>query len=385
MRRYVWRIIFACIFLAVVSAPIVLAPNVFWRQTVPLDPDGFRVEMVTRGGVLLAPETAEADEITATVTVTLQPTDMVTPTVVVTATATVTATPTITPTIDNRQFVSRLPFIGVSSYRIPVHGVGVPYERASLLPSLIATTTVTGTVGQIEGNRFFVVDWWLDCARHANKGYLYLPMAWGEWDNRLLQCNDGRPLLVLNEPEHADQANKSPDEAADLWHVALEQWRGEVYCCGVMAQHVGYMRLVVNSYKARYGDFPPTARTHVHVYSLGADGYPVGATAQYDVDRAIGHFDTYLALAAESGLLRSGVIVSEYGVLDNKSKPDDLVLAMMQFEEAFQLRRDVVAGWTWFALNSDNIGPNTFNSSNLVASDGTRTALGNLWRRYVEQ
>ena len=282
-------------------------------------------------------------------------------------------TPAPYPTLVSRAYIPSVP---ASNERIPTHGVGIPYEHTGLYATLIYTPEIPS---------FFIVDWWLDCSRWIDKAYY--PMGWGGWDNRLLQCNDGRPLLMLNEPEHADQANLSPSDAAAQWYTALENWRGDVYCCGVMAQHVGYMRKIVDAYTSTYGALPARAKTHVHVYALDANGIWTKATGVDDAQRGVDALRDYLAYVDAVGLLRrGGVIISEYGSLDGDTLPADMLPVMQEFEGAFRaFERARVAGWAWFAINSDGLGTNSFSSSNLVAWEEQRTPLGDQWRSYAEE
>jgi len=225
----------------------------------------------------------------------------------------------------------------------------------------------------------------LDCARHADAGYAYLPTAWGYWDDRLLLCNDGRPVLVLNEPEHADQANLTPEQAAGVWHEALTKWTGDVYCCGVMVNHLGFMQRIHAAYVAKWGALPARARTHAHMYTLDASGKWTSATDPEDIDRAIEHLDKYTGWARSVGLLHNGIILSEYGALAGGLPPDDLLPIMQSFEDALQFRSDDVQAWAWFAINSDGLGGNSFSSSNLVLYEDRRSSLGDLWRTYAQK
>ena len=289
-----------------------------------------------------------------------------------------------TPAPNELPYRSHVPVIYNQGYRVAQHGVGVPYEHTDLLPTLMYSNTQQTDSPRLEGKEFFVVDWWLDCSRHDTNGYLYIPMAWGEWNDRLLLCNDGRPLLVLNEPEHQDQANLTPEKAAEVWRTALEKWTGDVYCCGVMVNHLGYMKKIYDAYVVNYGPLPARARSHAHMYALDSEGKWTGATQPIDAERAIEHLDDYTAWARSVGLLDGGLILSEYGALDSGPAPEQLVPLMQTFEDALRLRYpDDVQAWAWFSINSDGLGGNSFSSSNLVAYEAKRTPLGDLWRKNL--
>lgn len=234
-------------------------------------------------------------------------------------------------------------------------------------------------------------DWWLGCEMYSENGQVYgqglyhasyVPMIWREWDDFILRCNDGRPLLVGNEPELEGQANLTPTEMAILLHVAVGQWAGPVWCCGVMVQHAGYMAQVVGEYRRMFGQWPPGVGIHAHLYVVGPDGSPVIASVgDDDVTRAQAAFDGFMALLATNGLLGRRVVVSECCVLSNTLTQTEVLGAASRLVNHAMSNPDV-ATVAWFSVYSQGGGASEFVSSDLVTSDQVN-GLGRAWLEYA--
>lgn len=250
-----------------------------------------------------------------------------------------------------------VPLAPVASYRWPTRGFGHPPESWAV--------SHAGLVGD---RPYWFYDWWWDCTRWSGEGQRYIPAVARAWYPAVLACDDGRPLLVLNEPEDAAQAGLAPAAAAAVLRQAVLAWDGEVWCCGIQVQHLPYARLLLAAYRAEYGDWP-AAGWHVHVYSQ-RDGRTKDAMAMADVQEGLRALDAFTLWAAGEGVLGRGIVVSEYGALADR--PVDMAV-MEAFEAEFGMRADVIS-WAWFSVN---YGP--WAGSDLVGDDGTLTELGRAW------
>ena len=251
-----------------------------------------------------------------------------------------------------------LPLTPVGGYWWPARGFGHPPEAWSV-----------GHEALIGERPVWFHDWWWDCGRWALDGAVYVPSVARAWHPEVLRCDDGRPLLVLNEPEDPNQANLSPARAAELLHTASLAWRrGEVWCCGTQVQHLGYARQLLAAYRAAYGEWP-AAGWHVHVYSQRA-GRTYNATAVTDVVEGMAALDAFVAWAAGEGVLGRGVVISEYGVLSGLVVEPVL---METFERELDAR-PVVRSRAWFSVR---YAP--WAASDLVEEDGRLTELGRMW------
>lgn len=196
-------------------------------------------------------------------------------------------------------------------------------------------------------------DWWWDCARWVNDRGVYVTSVARAWQPEVLSCNDGRPLLVLNEPEEVGQADLTPEQAAWILHAAATSgWSGPIFCCGTQAAHLPYMRRLLTAYRAAYGTWPADG-LHVHVY------------------HGVAELDAFMQWAVDEGILGRGVVVSEFGYLTDDPIS---VMQMRSLIAALEIRPQVLAH-AWFSLNSPD-----WPSSNLLNADGTLTELGQAWR-----
>ena len=276
-----------------------------------------------------------------------------------------------------------MPLTPVSDYRWPAAGVAVPGAFRDDLPVLYRADG--------SGPPIWFADWWLGCELYSENGLpygqglyraSYVPMVRRAWDPFALRCNDGRPLLVGNEPELAGQDNMTPAAMASLLHTAIAQWRGPVWCCGVLVQHTGYMAQVIAEYRRLYGAWPPSVGVHVHLYVMGPDGSPViSSLSDEDVTRAQAALDAFLALLADNGLLARRVVISECCVLSNILTPAQVWSAARRMLD-YAGDNPAVATVGWYALRSRGAGLDEFAASDLVTG-GEINALGTAWLDYA--
>ena len=260
-----------------------------------------------------------------------------------------------------RYFIFPLIFVSpaeppATPWRWPAYGIGVPTQYPVDTTALFAERD------------YWYYDWSPRCLDRQ------VPMVWRDVTSALWACNDGRPLLVLNEPDYVGQANLTPAQvAARLYEV--RHWRGEIYCCGTAAHHLAYIAAVIDAYQAQYGAWP-AAGWHVHGYSNRAVWVKDIPDVKY-VPGALADLDAFIAYVRGRGLLGRGVVVSEYGVLSRKDWhiPAELVPAFRAYRAGLAQRPAVLAT-AWFSTYYLPLS-----ASDLLYQDGRLTALGIEWRR----
>lgn len=234
-----------------------------------------------------------------------------------------------------------IPLVPVADYRWPAMGIGgTRSEIAAIAPQ---------PVGRLWWHR-----WGHDCAEGINSEYgaTYVPMLKYGWVDSVLLCNDGRPLLVGNEPEDVAQGNLTPEQQAEALHQALTHWTGPVFCCGWQAQHLPHVRATIAAYRARYGEFPPSRLgVQVHVYQAGV-------------------YAPFADLVMAAGMAGQGIIVSECCVL-GVDMPDSQVIGQAQRILGELGGARSVA---WFCAH-DEVWP----ASNMLHEDGRLTPVGEWW------
>lgn len=223
--------------------------------------------------------------------------------------------------------------------------------------------------------------WWEGCGDTRQ-----IPMVWRDVSPTLWRCNDGRPVLVLNEPDRVGQADLTPEQAADRLHqVVAGGWRGEVWCCGTAVENLVYADAVVASYTSRFGEWPATG-WHVHMYSNRAIWTRDLDDAKKYVPRALADLDAFIAHMRARGLLGRGIVLSEYGALsawwpkaNAWHSPAQLVPTFQMFANGLRQRKDVLA-YAWFSSFYASLS-----ASDLLWSDGRLTELGAAWRGEAQR
>ena len=234
-----------------------------------------------------------------------------------------------------------LPMTPVAGYQWSVRGFGHPPEAWAVSHAAL--------IGE---QPVWFYDWWWDCGRWAQDGVLYVPSVARAWYPQVMGCNDGRPLLVLNEPEEIGQAELTPEAAAAVLHeAAVSGWSGPMYCCGTQAAHIPYMQRLLTAYRATYGEWPADG-LHVHVYH-GAE-----------------ELDAFVQWAAGEDILGQGVVVSEFGYLTD----DPISVAQMAALTDEVEARPWVLTSAWFSVH---YAP--WSTSDLLTAGGSLTELGEAW------
>lgn len=215
--------------------------------------------------------------------------------------------------------------------------------------------------------------WWYDWSARCRDAW-QVPMVWGTHvDSSLWPCNDGRPVLIGNEPERADQANATPAQMADVVHDVARGWIGPIYCCGTEARSAGWLREFRAIYEARYGRLP-LAGWHVHAYTNYA--LAEGAWFGSVVNPALvpGVMAQVDALHAEFG---GQWLLSEYGVLtgDWWHTPAQVAPVATAFRASLA-RRPYIVSAAWFSARAPSFHP-----SDLLELSGHLTDVGQAWLR----
>lgn len=244
-----------------------------------------------------------------------------------------------------------------------------------------------------------------------------VPMIWGKDDfyrdvkelRALFDggCNDGRPLLFLNEPAKEEQANISPAEAAEMFYTMTRgadwpyaRWRGPIYAGNNLVEERAWDAEFVRQFSERYNSgstaIPEIAGWGVHLYGNYQYGPGAGdpntvwiedvpaAEIERVVDRSMAELDRYLAERAAEGNATS-VAVTEFGLLQASAWHDppaffyDTTAGFMyRYVQRFDLVPQVQA-WFWFisAGSADE-----FLDANLMVDPrtGGLTPNGEMWR-----
>jgi hypothetical protein len=216
-------------------------------------------------------------------------------------------------------------------------------------------------------------------------------------------CNDGRPLLIFNEPERADQDNTSPEDAVEVLHQVVEGgWRGQLYVGNVNLEQMEWLDQLVTIYSDRYGGYyasryvPVQWGVHLYVnfqlpgWSLTADNLQ-DAALQAAVDRQAVLLDQFIARRQREGN-STRFAVSEMGGLgrwgagDNPTLISQRMASLMRIYDTM-LRARQAAGadaWFWYSSYSGSAGTAWYwPYGNLIDEFGQVTPVGEEWQRLA--
>jgi hypothetical protein len=177
-------------------------------------------------------------------------------------------------------------------------------------------------------------------------------------------------LLLLNEPEWGTQAGLTPDQAADVIAHYAKTWPGELWCCGTLSSHAGYLDKIYRSYMGRYAGPWPIDGLHIHVYVN--DGFRVAdpldehwlARSQAGVQ----HYVDWLAAHKLPGkiVVSECCLLGEYPAETYVQVMDDTVRMLRSFPEALSV--------AWFSAFYS-----PYPHSNLITRHGALTEVGQAW------
>jgi len=133
-----------------------------------------------------------------------------------------------------------------------LHGIGVPIQYTD--PDLWAA--------QYPDIPF--VTWRSNDCHHANA----IPLVWRS-ELPQANCDDGRPLLLYNEPVGKGQSDLTPVKAAQ-YAMQHQAWNGRIYCCGTLTRDEDWdwIQEFLGIYTGRLDGL----HVHTYVYRLDTDG-----------------------------------------------------------------------------------------------------------------
>lgn len=221
--------------------------------------------------------------------------------------------------------------------------------------------------GVLRGKGLWAYTWGAGC----NAGYL--PMVFGGHDlpapDALQRCEDSTVLLVFNEPEWGSQGNTTPQQGAKALRYLEEHWAGELWCCGNLVSHAGWINAMLTAYKDEYGELPGLVGIHLHVYVN--DGFAVDAPAPDDaswLERSQREFARYQAVVERWGL-PARYVVTECCALhgEDMTRVMDAYMAWLRSEPG-------VESVAWFSSRYGG-----FPDANLLTAGGALTGAGEAW------
>jgi len=247
-----------------------------------------------------------------------------------------------------------------------------------------------------------------------------IPMIWGQkhFDDeaRLAalfdgSCNDGRPLLFLNEPAKEEQANISPIEAANMFYTMTrgvdwpyQRWHGPIYAGNNLIEDQKWDAEFVRHFAALHNGGSMAIREiagwGVHLYGNYEYGPGAGdpqviwtddipeADIPGVVDRSMKQVDAYIAARAAEGN-STELLVTEFGLLQASAwhtPPAYFYTTTAAFMEEYVKRFDrmpQVQAWFWFlSTGSDS----EFLDVNMMVDPlGMLTPNGDKWRELALQ
>lgn len=201
----------------------------------------------------------------------------------------------------------------------------------------------------------------------------YIPMVFGGHDlpsaDALERCAAAQVLLVFNEPEWGSQGNTTPAQGAKALHWIEQHWDGELWCCGNLVSHPGWLNAMLTAYKAEHGDLPVLAGVHLHIYVN--DGFAVDAPTPDDASwlaRSQAEFARYRAVVARWGLPQR-FVVTECCALHGgpMTRVMDSYMTWLRSEPG-------VESVAWFSARYG-----AFPDANLLRAGGKLTPIGKAW------
>lgn len=219
----------------------------------------------------------------------------------------------------------------------------------------------------LRGRGLWHYTWGLVC------GAGYIPMIYSGNDlpsvDALRRCEASQVLLVFNEPEWGSQGNTTPAQGAKALRYLEEHWPGELWCCGNLVSHAGWLNAMLTAYKDEYGELPGLVGIALHVYVN--DGFVVDAPAPDDaswLERSRREFARYRAVVERWGL-PARFVVTECCALhgDNMATVMDAYMDWLRLEPG-------VESVAWFSSRYGG-----FPDANLLTAGGGLTPAGDAW------
>lgn len=262
--------------------------------------------------------------------------------------------PTPTPQVPLGGVRLNFPLIQIAPYKWQRAGYGRPLQ-----------SNVSDAA--LRGRGLWSYTWGLTCAGG------YIPMVYSGNDlpsaDALSRCESATVLLVFNEPEWGSQGNTTPAQGAKALRWIEDHWAGELWCCGNLASHPGWLNAMLTAYKAEYDDLPRLAGIHLHVYVN--DGFATDAPAPDDaswLDRSQREFTRYRAVVERWGL-PARFVITECCALhgEDMTRVMDGYMAWLRSEPG-------VESVAWFSSRYGG-----FPDANLLTAGGAVNEVGEAW------
>lgn len=222
---------------------------------------------------------------------------------------------------------------------------------------------------ELRGRGMWHYTWGMTCDGLA------IPMVFNGHDlppaDVLARCGATAPvLLVYNEPEWGSQGNTSPADGAKALRYLEQRWAGELWCCGNLVSHAGWLDQMMAAYKAEFGESPRVSGVHLHIYVN--DGLAVESPGDGQwLARSQSELERYMAVMAKHGVpLR--IVVSECCLLGKYSEA--IYLEIMERYRSWLASVPQVESVAWF---SARYAP--YSEANLLEPGGRLSALGERW------
>lgn len=187
----------------------------------------------------------------------------------------------------------------------------------------------------------------------------------------LARCNATSDVLLLfNEPEYKTQADTDEVTAAKALRYVEQHWTGEIWCCGTLSSHSGWLDRMLTAYAAEFGEAPRLAGVHLHIYVN--DGFRVDAPDDGRwLARSQAELNQYLGVMSKHGVpLR--IVVSECCLLGPYTQ--GIYLNIMSQYRAWLASVPQVESVAWF---SARYAP--YDEADLLRPGGGLSALGEKW------
>lgn len=177
-------------------------------------------------------------------------------------------------------------------------------------------------------------------------------------------------LLAFNEPEYASQANMTPEVAATTLRYLESVWIGELWCCGNLVSHPGWLDRMMAAYQTEYGELPRLAGVHMHIYVN--DGFGVDAPEDDQwLRRSQAQYNAYVAVVKRWGV-PARVVVSECCLLGKH--PEATYLAVQDAYMTWLRSVPEVESVAWFSARYAG-----YPDANLLQAGGGLTVVGQNW------
>lgn len=154
----------------------------------------------------------------------------------------------------------------------PIYGVFLPGIMNEYNETQGNVRTVYG-VGSPHSRTYNNIPYynWAPTAWQCETSATYMPMLRTNKPATMPEvCNDGRWILVENEPE---LARISPVTTAKLVNAISQSWAGRIACCNVFYGDIhgvmgglNWMKAFYTSYEILYNNIPPIDAVAIHIY-----------------------------------------------------------------------------------------------------------------------